>query len=337
MTLSAPGLRRTPDPARTPSAPPRRTGLPGLRRRIRKAGWSYAYLAPMAVLVLVFIVYPIFASLGYTFYRWNGIGSPTDFVGLANFREVLHDSIFWGAVEHTFVYAFVLVPVQLLIALMLALVLNNPRLRFRMFFRTVYFVPVVTSAAVVGVVMQLMLSNFGDAAGSLLSETGLTSRHIDWLGDPHTALAVIIGIGIWHTLGYNLVYFMAGLQTIPAELYEAARIDGAGPVHCFRSITLPMLRPVGVVIVVLAFIGSFQVFDLVQVLTGGGPYFATEVVNTYIYHLAFGGGSGSGAVQPDVGLASAASFLYGLLLIVFSAAQVLALRRLGRRRAGAAL
>jgi multiple sugar transport system permease protein len=162
----------------------------------------------------------------------------------------------------------------------------------------------------------------------------MTDGHIDWLGDPHTALAVIIAIGIWHTLGYNLVYFLAGLQTIPAELYEAAKLDGCGPVQSFFRITIPMLRQVGVVIVVLAFIGSFQVFDLVQVLTGGGPYFATEVVNTYIYHLAFGGSAGA-AAEPDIGLASAASFLYGLLLIVFSALQVLALRGISRRRTAA--
>jgi multiple sugar transport system permease protein len=255
-------------------------------------------------------------------------------VGLANFRQILHDSIFWGAVGHTFVYAFVLVPVQLLLALALALVLNNPKLKFALFFRTVYFIPVVTSAAVVGVVIQLMLANFGDSAGSLLAKTGMTDGHIDWLGDPHTALAVIIAIGIWHTLGYNLVYFLAGLQTIPAELYEAAKLDGCGPVQSFFRITIPMLRQVGVVIVVLAFIGSFQVFDLVQVLTGGGPYFATEVVNTYIYHLAFGGSAGA-AAEPDIGLASAASFLYGLLLIVFSALQVLALRGISRRRTAA--
>ena len=330
MSFLATRPRQRPHRTAPPAASP-----PGLGRRLRAAKWSYAYLAPMAVLLLAFVIYPIFASFGYTFYRWNGIGHPGDYVGLANFRQILHDRIFWGAVEHTFVYAFVLVPVQLLLALALALVLNNPKLRFAPFFRTVYFIPVVTSAAVVGVVMQLMLANFGDSVSGLLADTGVAHTQIDWLGNPHTALAVIIAIGIWHTLGYNLVYFLAGLQTIPQELYEAAKIDGCGPVQSFFRITIPMLRQVGVIIVVLAFVGSFQVFDLVQVLTGGGPYFATEVVNTYIYHLAFGGGSGGGAAQPDVGLASAASFLYGLLLILFSALQVLALRKLGRRRPAA--
>ncbi len=302
------------------------------RRRSRRYVWSYLYLAPMLVLLLAFVVYPIVASLGYTFYQWNGIGDPSDFVGLGNFRQIIHDSIFWRSLEHTFIYAAVVVPVQLVLALALALVLNNRRLRFASFYRTLYFLPVVTSAAVIGVVIQLLLSNFGDSLNKILLSLHITHEHIDWLGDPRFALAIIIVVGIWHTFGYNLVYFLAGLQTIPEELYEAARLDGAGRIATFRSITIPMLRAVGVVILVLAVIGTLQIFDLVQVLTSGGPYFATEVVNTYIYHLAFGG-TNANAVQPDVGLASAASFFYGLLLIVFSVVQVVVLRSLGKRRA----
>ncbi|AWS45071.1 carbohydrate ABC transporter permease [Streptosporangium sp. 'caverna'] len=306
-----------------------------LRRRIAAARWSYLYVLPMLVLLLAFVIYPIVASLGYTFYRWDGIGEPGDFVGLANFSRVMTDSIFWGAMGNTFFYVLLVVPVQLVLALALALVLNNRRLRLRTFYRTLFFLPVVTSAAVIGVVVQLLFSNFGDVVNNALMSLGLTHEYIDWLGDPNFAMIIIIAVGIWHTLGYNLVYFLAGLQTIPDELYEAARIDGAGAFASFRYITVPMLRSVGVVIVLLSVIGSFQVFDLVQVLTNGGPYFATEVVNTYIYHLAFGGFSGSG-VDRDVGLASAASFVYGLLLIVFAVVQALSLRALVRRKGGRA-
>jgi multiple sugar transport system permease protein len=297
--------------------------------RIWAARWSYVYVAPMMVLLLVFIVYPIGASLGYTFYRWNGIGDPSDFVGLENFRKIVDDSIFWGAVRHTFLYVAIVVPVQLVLALALALVLNQKRLRFASFYRAMFFLPVVTSAAVIGVVIQLLFSNFGDVMNNILLDLHLTDRYIDWLGDPRFAMGIIIVVGIWHTLGYNLIYFLAGLQTIPEELYEAARLDGAGPLASFRYITIPMLRSVGVVILLLALVGSFQVFDMVQVLTNGGPFFATEVVNTYIYHLAFGG---SGGADPDVGLASAASFFYGVLLIVVSVVQVVVLRSLVRRR-----
>ena len=300
-------------------------------RTSRRSLWSYVYLAPMLVLLLAFVMYPIVASLAYSFYHWNGIGSPSDFAGLGNFRNIIHDSIFWQAVEHTFLYAAVVVPVQLALALVLALVLNSRRLRFASFYRTLFFLPVVTSAAVIGVIIQLIVSNFGDSLNNILLSLHIIHQHVDWLGDPRFALGIVIAVGIWQTLGFNLIYFLAGLQTIPEDLYEAARLDGAGRIAMFRYITVPMLRAVGVVIVVLAVIGSFQVFDLVQVITGGGPYFATEVVNTYIYQLAFGG-TNTTAVQPDIGLASAASFFYGLLLIVFAVTQLLVVRSLAKRR-----
>ena len=305
-------------------------------RRVRANRWSYAYLAPFLVLVALFTVYPIFASLGYTLYQWNGVGNPTRYVGLRNFEQVLRDSIFWESFWHTFLYTVVLVPVQLLLALALAMVLNDPRLRLSTFFRAVYFMPAVTSAAIIGVVFQLMLSNFGDSFSRLLVDLHLARHGIDWLGNPHAVLWIVIAIGIWNTLGYNLVYFLAGLQTIPAELYQAAQIDGAGAVGQFWHVTIPGLRGVGLIILFLAVLGSLQVFDLVQVLTGGGPYYASEVVNTYIYHQAFGGGSfgggGGAAVQPNVGFASAASFFYGLLLLTITGLQAVAWRWTRRRR-----
>ncbi|GHO69880.1 lactose ABC transporter permease [Ktedonobacter sp. SOSP1-52] len=299
---------------------------------IRTNVWSYIYVTPMLVLLLVFVVYPTFASLGYTLYQWNGIGDPSNYVGLDNFVRVIHDPFFWGAFQHTFIYTLVLVPIQLLLALALALVLNNPKLRFASFYRSVYFIPAVTSPAVIGVVIQLILSNFGDNLNQLLLNMHLIHEHIDWLGDPRFALGIIIVVGIWNTLGYNMVYFLAGLQTIPAELYEAANIDGANSFARFFRITIPLLRAVGLVIVILAILGSLQVFDLVLVLTDGGPYSATEVVNTYIYHQAFGGSARAG-VQPNVGFASAASFFYGVILLGLSLAQVLIFRYINRQRA----
>lgn len=312
-------------------AEPKRHGTNWLRDIGRNA-WCYVYLAPMVILLLVFTIYPLFASLGYTLYQWNGIGDPSEYVGLDNFVRVIHDTIFWNSFLHTFIYTVVLVPIQLTLALILALVLNNPKLRFATFYRSVFFIPVVTSPAVVGIVVQLILTNFGDDLNNVLLNLHITHEHIDWLGDPRFALGVIIAVGIWNTLGYNLVYFLAGLQTIPTELYEAGQIDGANSFARFIYITVPMLRGVGLIILILAILGSLQVFDLVQVLTGGGPYFATEVVNTYIFHQAFGGFSTSTAIQPNIGFASAASFFYGLLLMVLSFAQLIIFRYvLGRR------
>lgn len=325
---------QTPTISTVPEAVKRKsqqTNRRSLWQEIRANRWSYIYIAPMFVLLMVFVVYPIFGSFGYTLYEWNGIGDPSNYVGLDNFVRVIHDSFFWGAFAHTLIFTAVLVPIQLTLALILALVLNNTKLRFASFYRSVYFIPAVTSPAVIAVVVQLILSNFGDNLNQLLAQLHITQDHIDWLGDPRFALGIIIVIGIWNTLGYNLVYFLAGLQTIPAELYEAASIDGANSTARFINITVPMLRGIGLVIVILALLGSLQVFDLVLVLTDGGPYGATEVVNTYIYHQAFGGSARAG-VQPNVGFASAASFFYGIILLGLSVAQVLIFRYINRQR-----
>lgn len=311
-------------------------------RDVYRNRWSYLYITPMIILLLVFIVYPIFASLGYTLYQWNGIGDPTAYVGLDNFKQVTVDPIFWESFIHTFIFTAVVVAIQLPLALFLALILNNPKLRLATFFRSVYFLPVVMSPAVVGVVMNLLLTNFGDNIDLFLIHLHIINQHIDWLADPRFVLWIIIIIQIWNTLGINLVYFLAGLQTIPPELYEAARIDGANGFARFFRITIPMLRSVGLIILFLAILGNLQVFDLVQVLTGGGPYFASNVVSTYIYQEAFGagaiGGTGGGVVQPNVGFASAASFFFGVILIILTAGQALVWRYIrGRDARNAAL
>ncbi|WP_327087262.1 sugar ABC transporter permease [Nonomuraea sp. NBC_01738] len=313
------------------AAPVSRPGT--LWRRIRDNRWTYAYLTPFVVLTVVFVIYPIFASLGYTLYEWNGLGDPTEFIGLKNFADVVADEFFWSSFQHAAIYTVVLVPVQLVLALALALVLNNPKLRGSTFYRAIYFLPAITSVAIVGIVLKLMISNFSEALSEPLVATGLTDQPLDFLGNPDTVLWVIIGIGIWNTLGYNMVYFLAGLQTIPKEQYEAAQIDGAGKYAQFRHVTIPGLRSVGLVILFLAIIGSLQVFDLVMVMSGGGPYFASEVVNTYIYHQAFGGsiGSGSGA-EPNVGYASAASFFFGIILLLLTLGQMWAIKVMRARR-----
>ncbi len=297
----------------------------------RKNFWSYLFVLPMLVLVGLFVVYPLVASIQITLYDWNGIGNPTRYVGLRHFFTVASDPLFWNAVKNTFTYAFVLVPIQLTLALILALVLNNPKLKGSTIYRAVYFSPVVTSAAMVGIVITLLLSSFGTDLSFFLVDHGIVSEPIDWLGSPQFALPVIIAVGIWQTLGYNLVYFLAALQSIPKELYEAAQVDGANAYHQFTKITIPMLREVGAVIVFLAILGSLQVFDLVLVMTGGGPYFSSEVVSTYIYHYAFTPTSIS--AEANVGYASAAALFMGILVMGITVMQILAVKYARERRA----
>ena len=299
-------------------------------RQVKKNFWSYVFLLPMLTLVGLFVVYPMVASIHITLYDWNGIGNPTRFVGLRHFFTVSQDPLFWNAFKHTFTYAAVLVPIQLTLALVLALVLNNPNLKGSTIYRAVYFSPVVTSAAMVGVVMSMLLGGAGSQLNDILLNIGLISEPIDWLGSPAFALPVVIAVGIWHTLGYNLVYFLAALQSIPKELYEAAKVDGANAFHQFWHVTVPMLREVGVVILFLAILGSLQVFDLVLVMTGGGPYFASEVVSTYIYHYAFT--PASIQAESNVGYASAAALFMGLMVMGITILQLLAVRYAGQKR-----
>ncbi len=295
-----------------------------LGRRIREHVWGYVFLAPLVILTAVFVIYPIIGSIRYAFYNWTGIGEPTQFVGLRHFITVATDKYFWNAFKNTIIYTVVLVPVQLTIALILALVLNNPRLRFSNFYRAVYFLPVVTSLAVVSIVFSLIFARIGTNYPQWLVDLGIVNKRLGLLQNPRLVMPVIIAIGVWHTLGLNMVNFLAGLQTIPQELYEAATVDGAGEWDKFWYITIPLLRPVAAIVLIFATLGSLGVFDPVWVMTQGGPYFASDVVSTYVYSYTFG--SSRGNTSANFGYASAAALFMSLLVLGLTLAQVVVVR-----------
>lgn len=302
-----------------------------LWQRIQEHSWDYLFLLPFLVLVAVFVIYPIIGSIRYAFYNWDGYSNPTEFVGLRHFISVATDKYFWNAFWHTVLYAVVLVPIQLLLALILALILNSPKLRFANFYRAVYFLPVVTSMAVVGIVLGLLFNRVSANLPDWVSSIGLIKPTLGITGDPKLVMPVIIGVGIWHTLGLNMVNFLAALQTVPKELYEAATVDGAGAWSQFRHITIPLIRPVGTIIVFLALIGSLGVFDVVWVLTQGGPFYASDVVSTYIYSYSFS--SSRGFSSANYGYASAAALFMSVLLLGFTTAQFVIIARARRKNA----
>lgn len=291
----------------------------------RETAWGYLLLLPTILLVGALGVYPQVASLRYALYNWNGIGEPSQFVGLQHFVSVATDPLFWNAYQHTFLYTLVLVPIQLLLALALALVLNNPRLRFSTGYRAIFFMPALTTPAVVAIVISLMVTNFTTNAPDWLVALGFHPE-LGVLNDPMLAFPLVISFGIWHTFGYNLVYFLAALQTVPIELYEAARIDGAGKMSRFWHVTLPMIRPVGLIITFFATLGSLGVFDTVWILTQGGPLYASDVISTYIYRNSFG------STSPNYGFASAASIFFSITLFGLSILNLFVMRSLARRR-----
>jgi len=286
---------------------------------------------PMFVLFLAFTLYPLLSSVRYTFYDWDGIGVPRDFVGFKHYVNIASDPFFWNAFKNTLAYTAVLVPAQLTLALALAVALNSQWLKARYIFRAAFFSPVVTSSAVVGIVISLLANTAGSEINSVLVNLGLMERPIDWLGDPRTAMWVVIAVGVWIGLGYPMIYFLAALQSVERELYNAAKIDGAGNLALFWHITIPSIRPVALVVLLITTLHALRVFDTVQVMTRGGPYFATDVVSTYIYRQAFYSAEG-GESYARLGYASAAAFFMGLLVMGISILQLAAVRYAARQR-----
>ena len=300
-----------------------------------KRFWGALYVLPMVVLMLVFTIYPVFESLRVSVYNWRGIGEATQFVGLRHYFTVAHDPQFWNAFWNTVQYTAILVPVQLSLALILALVLDNPKMRFRTFYRTLYFMPVVTTLAIVAIVMRLLYQSGGTALTSVFVPW-LLQRPVNPIGSPQTSMLAVTAFGTWYSFGINLVYFMAALATVPSQLYDAAAVDGANWFQRVWNITLPSIRPVAVIILFFAVLGSLKVWEQSFVLTGGGPFFSSEVVNGYIYRYAFGsGGLGGSSSQPNIGFASAAGFLMSLVVLAITLVQLAVNRFVLNRDAGA--
>lgn len=294
--------------------------------KLKKHVWAYLFVMPMLILFVAFTVYPLLASIRYTFYDWDGIGIPKDFVGLQHYLEITKDGLFWNAFKNTFIYTAVVVSIQTGIALGLAVILNSRFLKLKTFFRAVFFSPIITSTAIVGIVISLLLIGANRNLNDFFQTIGIIENPVDWMGNPTVALWTVIAVGIWIGIGYPLIYFLAGLQSIDNELYDAARIDGAGSIDLLLRITIPLMRPIIIIVVLLSTLHSLRVFDLVQVMTKGGPYFATDVVSTYIYRHAFPS-SGVGETESNLGFASAAAFFMGTLIMVITVVQLLVSRQ----------
>lgn len=283
-------------------------------REIKRNKWAYLFISPFYILYTIFGIFPLFYGLWLSFHTWDGI-SPMEWVGIENYSRLLFDDIWWKTVYNTVWLFFGATVPQLTLALLLAFILNMPYIRGKTLFRAAYFMPIVASAVAVSLIFG---SLFGERYGMLnyaLSFVGLGP--IDWLGSaawlkPSTALVII-----WQWTGYSMVIFLAGLQSINQELYEAARVDGASTRHVFRHITLPLLRPVILFQVILSIIGAMQIFDIPVMLAGGtqssapgGTDRAGLVTMVLIYWTAF--------KYTQFGYAAAMAFVLFILIVIFS-------------------
>ncbi len=286
---------------------------------------AWLFLTPALLVLGVFFFVPVLGALGlsltdYDLYALADIRN-LRFVGLHNYGELLQRPLFWTALGNTFYFVVVGVPLSIGASLGTALLLNSPLARMKAFHRTVLFAPVVTTVVAVAMIWRYLFNTRYGLVNHALAVLGLNP--VDWLGDPHWAMPTIIAFAVWKNFGYNMIILLAGLQAVPPELYEAARIDGASRWRQFRHITLPMLRPTMVLVMVLTVAGYFQLFAEPYVMTEGGPLQSTTSVLYLMYDDGF--------KWWNFGVASAVAFaLFGIILAV-----TMLLLRLARRGAAA--
>lgn len=273
---------------------------------LRPVNWApYAFLAPATVILGLFFFWPLAQALHMSFTNATLLGTP-QWVGLANYQKLLADPVFWKALLNTFLYLVGVVPPLVLGSLVLAILVNN-KLRGITFFRAAYYLPVVVSLVVAAIAWRWLYAEKG-VLNSGLEAIGLPG--VGWLTDPRVALWAVMAVTVWKGLGYYMVIYLAGLQTIPEEMYEAGRLDGASVWQLHRFITLPMVVPSIALVAIISSISAFKIFTEVFVMTNGGPLNSTATLVFYLYEEAF--------VNGQFGYACAAGWVLFVVVLLFS-------------------
>ena len=279
-------------------------------RKYSIAGWNF--VAPASILIFIMSFYPMVQS--FILSLKSGMGNNLQFSGLRNYMRLFQDEMFMAAVKNVFIYFVFQVPIMLFLALILASILNDPKLKYKGLFRTLVFLPCATSLVSSALIFKSLFSLDG-LVNVLFVKWGILDEAFNWLDDPIWAKVVIILTITWRWTGYNTVFFLAGLQNIDSSIYEAARIDGANPIQSFFKITLPSLKPVILLTAIMSTNGTLQLFDEVRNLTGGGPGNATLTISQYIYNLSF-------RFNPQFGYAATVSYAILILVAVLSFVQL---------------
>ncbi|WP_055688825.1 carbohydrate ABC transporter permease [Streptomyces prasinus] len=304
----------------TDLSPPPTSDAHGRRRR-RARHWLTAvgFQVPALVLFGVLVLLPILFAVYAAFFRWGGFGMPSDFVGGDNFVRLFQDPVFLGDLWRCFLLVALSLVLQLPFALALAVALNQ-RVRGRAVYRMLFFAPYVLSEAITGVLFAMIFAPGEGLADELLGKVGLEGLGGEWFADPDMVMVTLFLVMTWKYFGFHMMLYLAGLQSIPEELTEAALIDGAGPWQRFRNVTLPLLAPTLRISVFLSVIGAIQLFDLVWVITQGGPDHHSETMAVTMFQYGF--------KRYQVGYASAISVvMFGISLVFALAYQRFVLRR----------
>ncbi|MBY7737648.1 carbohydrate ABC transporter permease [Paenibacillus polymyxa] len=273
-----------------------------------QALWGYLFIGPQFLGLLCFSLLPLLYAFYLSFVNWDGFGVPL-FVGLDNFKGQLSDPDFWKALINTVYYMVLVIPVGIVLALLVAIVLN--KVKGREIYRLFFFMPVVTSSVSVGVIWMWILNGEFGILNHLLRAIGIVGPM--WLTDTHWVIPSIALLSIWLGLGYNMVIFLAGLQSISKSYYEAAEIDGASKFQQLRYITLPLLSPTTFFVTIMMVISSFQVFDQAFVMTNGGPAKASYTLVYHIYDQAF--------IDFTMGESAAAAMILFVIILIFTLLQ----------------
>jgi ABC-type sugar transport system permease subunit len=279
------------------------------RRSWRRYRAGTLFVLPAFILYLIFMVYPFFRSIYFSFTSWNGVTAVKEWVGLANYRELVGDSLFWLSLWHTVIWVIIGTIAPIVIGMLLALLLWRRPKGFTLF-RTFFFMPQVLSTVVIGIIWNWIYNPIFGILNEVLDAFGLEDLSRGWLGDPDIALYAVLIAAIWATIGFVFVILLAGLQNVSKDLLEAATVDGANVWQRFWNVTVPQMASVLNVVIALLLIGGFSVFDIVFVMTGGGPANATEVLATYTYKEAF--------TQNNVGYASTLSVVITVISLIAS-------------------
>jgi multiple sugar transport system permease protein len=297
-----------------PWTPPRR-GWRGVLHEMRREWTAYLMNGPGLLLFAVFVVYSVYTSFTLSFREWNILEPEKPFVGLDNYRQVLQDGPFWESIGHTVYFAVGSVFPTMVIALGLALLLNRG-IRGLSWFRTAYYLPVITPLVIAAIIWKWVYNGDFGLANYYLLKLGLIDQPLLWLSDNDLAMPAVIVMNIWKGVGFNMVVYLAGLQAIPNEFYEAAEVDGAGPWQKFRRITFPLIAPTTFFLLIINTIGAVKAFPQIFIMTNGGPPGpggATTTAVFYIYTQAF--------KFFRMGYASALAYTLFVLLFAISFAQ----------------
>ncbi|KRG13107.1 carbohydrate ABC transporter permease [Lederbergia galactosidilytica] len=272
-------------------------------------GWSFVLVATF--FIVIFYFYPMIQAFILSFK--SGMGNNLEFVGMDNYTRLFGDPTFIAAIKNTFIYLIFQVPIMIILALIFSVLLNDPKLKLKGFFRTAIFLPAVTSLVAYSIIFKYLFGQDG-IINQFLLNISLISEPIQWLTDPVLAKVTIIIAITWRWTGYNMIFYLSGLQNIDQSIYEAARIDGANVFQIFTKITVPALKPIILFTSITSTIGTLQLFDEIMNITKGGPGNATVSISQYIYNLSF-------KYTPDFGYAAAVSFVIVILIVLFSALQ----------------